>query len=423
MHDIKKPFLRATAAMLAVAACGFAHAAELPAGTVISAENIDKIKNDTFEGHTVASLLTERMEWRIRNNGMKVPLAKSKEIPLDPKWVKASKANAGKTKVNAETCQVDGWEAGQPFPDIDMKDPQAAEKVIWNWHLGQLTGDLAHAPFFTQVLIDGEKGVHAEPVAEFIRYSMKGRLTGDAAVEGDGSERGRQLLYFKAPSDMKGLGTFTIMYDNAKVPDVWAYIPAVRRVRRLSGGAWMDPVGSSDQLQDDLEIFNARPCWYKGYKMLEKRWVLAVANSKTPLWNRNGKSFAEKYPVLEDKAPFWNMNNNVYEPREVYVIEATTPSEHPYSKKVLYVDTKYPRIYYGEAYNRKGEFWKMMEFHSYPAKGEDGFTDIRSAGGAIIDFQRNHATVFLVDSGSWKTNVPGMSAKDFTLQTLQAAGR
>jgi hypothetical protein len=60
------------------------HAAELPAGTVISAENIDKIKNDTFEGHTIASLLTEKMEWRIRNNGWKLPLAKSQKVKLDP---------------------------------------------------------------------------------------------------------------------------------------------------------------------------------------------------------------------------------------------------------------------------------------------------------------------------------------------------
>jgi hypothetical protein len=421
MNKLHKPLLATLAATMLLATLPV-HAAELPVGTVISAENLDKVKNDTFEGHTIASMLSERMEWRIRNNGWKLPLAKSKAIPLDPKWVKASQANAGKTKINAETCQIDGWTAGQPFPNIDMKDPQAAEKVIWNWHLGQLTGDVSYVPNFTQVLIDGENGVHAEPVAEFTRYAMKGRLTGDA-VEGDGSERGRQLLYFKSPSDMKGLGTFTIMYDSIKVNDVWAYIPAVRRVRRLSGGAWMDPIGSSDQLQDDLEIFNARPCWYPGYKMLGKRWVLAVANSKTQLWNKDGNSFAEKYPILENKAPFWNMNNNQFEPREVYVIEATTPSEHPYSKKVLYVDTKYPRIYYGEAYNRKGEFWKFMEFHSHPAKAEDGFTDIRTAGGAIIDFQRNHATVFLVDSATWKTNAPGTSSKDFTLQTLQAAGR
>ncbi|ATE62056.1 outer membrane lipoprotein-sorting protein [Thauera sinica] len=420
MERIRKPVLGAAAALTLSAFA--AQAAELPPGTVISAENIDKIKDDTFEGHKIGSLLTEKMEWRIRNNGWKLPLAKSKEVPLDPSWVKASQANAGKTKINAQTCQIDGWVAGQPFPDIDMKDPQAAEKIVWNWHLGQLLGDVAIVPYYTQVLIDGEKGVHADPVAEFTRYSMKGRLNGES-TQGDGSERGRQLLYFKSPSDMKGLGTFTIQYDSAKVNDVWAYVPAVRRVRRLSGGAWMDPVGSSDQLQDDLDIFNARPCWYPGYKLLGKRHVLAVMHSKYPLWNTKGKSFEEKFPVLENKPPYWNMNNNSFEPREVYVIEATTPPEHPYSKKVIYVDTKFPRIHYGEAYNRKGEFWKFMEWHSYPGKGEDGFIDIRTAGGAVIDFQRNHATVSLIDTTTWKTNPAGVKESDVSLQTLQAAGR
>ena len=85
---------------------------------------------------------------------------------------------------------------------------------------------------YTQLLIDGNSGVHASPVAEFSRYAMKGRLTGDTPVQGDGSERGRQLLFFKAPSDMKGIGTYTVMYDSDKVNDVWAYVPAVRRVRR-----------------------------------------------------------------------------------------------------------------------------------------------------------------------------------------------
>ncbi|MNF38432.1 hypothetical protein D3C84_193820 [compost metagenome] len=359
------------------------------------------------------------MEWRIRNSGWKLPLAKSREVPLDPRWVKASQANAGKSSINKEACRVDNWGAGEPFPDVDMKDPQAAEKLMWNWHLGQLVGDVSQVPQFTQLLIDGKKGVHAEPVAEFSRYAMKGRLTGDQSAEGDGSERGRQLLYFKAPSDMKGLGTYTQMYDSEKVNDVWAYIPAVRRIRRLSGGAWMDPVGSSDQLQDDLDAFNARPCWYPEYKLVEKRWVLAAANSKTGLWNPEGKSFAEKYPVLEDKAPYWNMNNNDFEPREVYVIEAITPSVHPYSKKVLYMDVKYPRFYYAEAYNRKGEFWKFMEFHSY-ANTADG--DIRTTGSAVIDFQRNHATLSLIDTAAWKTNFDA-KASNFSLQTLQSAGR
>lgn len=417
MRMLTKTTLAAALAALALPIC----AAELPEGTVIGADNIDKIKNDTFEGHTIAELLTERMEWRIRNSGFRMPLAKSKDIPLDAKYLKASQANAGKTKINRDKCMIDGYGAGLPFPNIDMKDPEAAEKVVWNWHLGQIYGDVAEAREWTQLLVDGNKGIHADLIAEFSRYNMKNRI--DGKVEGDGSERGRQLLYFKAPADMKGLGTFTVMYDSAKMNDVWAYIPAVRRIRRLSGGAWMDPIGSSDQLQDDLEVFNARPCWYPGYKMLGKRWVLASANSKTPVWVRDGKTFEEKYPTLENKPPFWNMNKDRYEPREVYVIEATTPPEHPYSKKILYVETKYPRIHWGEAYNRKGEFWKHLQFHSFASKGMDGYIGGLTAGGAIIDFQRNHATVFLTDMAAWRMNAPGLKADDFTLQTLQAAGR
>ncbi|AYC32359.1 DUF1329 domain-containing protein [Pseudomonas cavernae] len=414
--------LRRTLAASLIAACSVsfpAFAAELPAGTVISADNIEQIKNDTFEGHSIASLLTEKMEWRIRNSGWKLPLATSQAIELDPRWVEASQANEGKATINKEACRVDGWGAGQPFPKIDMQDPQAAEKLIWNWHLGQLVGDVSQAPLFVQLLIDGKKGVHAEPVAEFTRYRMNGRLSGASTVEGDGSERGRQLLYFKSPSDMKGLGTYTVMYESNKVNDVWAYIPAVRRVRRLSGGAWMDPVGSSDQLQDDLDSFNARPCWYPQYKLLGKRWVLAVANAKTGQWNPKGETFAQKYPGLEDQPPYWNMNGDNFEPREVYVIEATTPSVHPYSKKVLYMDVKYPRFYYAEAYDRKGEFWKFIETHSYLNKSEG---DVRTAGIAVIDFKRNHATVSLIDTATWKTNFDA-KASDFSLQTLQSVGR
>lgn len=394
-------------------------AAELPAGTVISATNLDQIKNDTFEGHTIASLLTEKMEWRIRNSGWKLPLAKSKNVALDPRWVAATAANAGKTSINKEACRIDGWGAGAPFPNIDEKDPQAAAKIVWNFHLGQLIGDVSQVQNFTQLLIDGTRGIHAEPVAEFSRYTMKGRLTGGSSVEGDGSERGRQLLYFKSPSDMKGLGTYTVMYDDAKVNDVWAYIPAVRRVRRLSGGAWMDPVGASDQLQDDLEGFNARPCWYSQYKLLGKRWVLAAANGKTGLWNTQGTSAQEKYAVLENQPPHWNMNNDLYEPREVYVVEAITPSTHPYSKKVLYMETRYPRVHFAEAYNRKGEFWKFMEWHT-AYNAADG--DMRTTGSAVIDFQRNHATLSLIDTKTWKTNFDAKS-NDFSLQALQKAGR
>lgn len=395
---------------------------EVAEGTVLSAANIDALKNETLDGKPIGSMLTERMEWRIRNNGWKLPLYKTKEVPLDPRWVKASKANIGKAKINPQTHEVEGWEAGEPFPNVDAADPQAAEKLIWNWHLGQLTGDLAAAKLWTQLLIDGKKGIHSELTAEFTRYAMKGRLNGDS-VQGDGRERVRQLLYFKSPAEMKGLGTFTIFYDSPKVPDVWVYVPAVRRVRRLSGGAWMDPVGSSDQLQDDLDIFNARPSWYKSYKLLGKRTVLAVVNTTIPAWVPGGKTFEERFPILDQGAPYWNMNKDRFEPREVWVIEATPPDVHPYSKKILYLDTKIPRFHYSEAYNRKGEFWKFIELHSRIIKGDDGFPSVQTSAAVVIDFLRDHATMSLIDPTQWDVNKSGTKPSDVSLGQLEAAGR
>ena len=46
---------------------GIAHAAELAEGTVISKDNLDKIRNETFEGKTIGSMIPEKMELMIKN--------------------------------------------------------------------------------------------------------------------------------------------------------------------------------------------------------------------------------------------------------------------------------------------------------------------------------------------------------------------
>jgi hypothetical protein len=404
--------------------CTLAGAAELPEGTIISVANLDKIKNDTFQGQPIAKLLTEAMEMRIRKQNLRLPLIHAKDITLDAKFLEASKRNIGKTQLNPTTRQVEGWEAGMPFPDVKESDPQAAEKLIWNWYYGQPRGDIMQVPNVEYVLISGDKGVEQEQTWGFTRYSMKGKLGANKEVEGEGKELSRTIFVAQKPADLKGLGTFTIRHDGAQMEDVWAYIPAVRRIRRLSGGAWMDPIGGTDQLQDDIEVFNAQPSWYKSYKLLGRRWILAAAHAENPAWKIGGKTLTERYPLLDlTAAPYWNLSHDRYEPREVYVIEATTPPEHPYSKKVVYMDVKVPRLYMGEAYDRKGELWKIFDFHSYPGKGVDGFRDIRTTAGLTIDLKRNHATAFFPDTSSWNTNPAGITSKNVTLQELQAAGR
>lgn len=397
-----------------------AQAAELKPGTRIDAKSLDQQLNDTFEGHTVNDLLTERMRILIKDEGLAITLKASEPVVLGRDYMAATKANEGKAVYNRDTRLVEGWVAGNPFPNVTEDDPDAAAKLIWNHHYGQPGKNLQDFRKFGYLFLNDKVGLERRQEWAFKRYFMKGRLGTDKVVEGDGSILTKTLLYATYPNDVRGLGLFTIRYDSPQLEDSWAYLKSVRRTRRLSGGTWMDPIGGTDQLNDDLEIFNAHPSWYPEYKLLGKRWILAVANSAGQTWDENATGNAE-FPVVDlENAPHWNPKAG-WEPREVWVIEAITPPEHPYSKKVMYMDTQFPRFYQSEAYDRKGQFWKWLNFHLQTIKTADGDVGIVSAAGFTIDYQRRHGTVFVVSNP--RLNTPGITAESVSLRELESAAR
>lgn len=398
-----------------------AWAAELSVGTQINAGNLDQHLNDTFEGTPIKDLLTERMQILIREEGLKINLKASQPIQLGKDYMEATRVNAGKATFNPNTRLVEGWIAGIPFPDVQESDPHAAEKLMWNHHYAQPNKNVMDYPKFAYLFIDPKSGLERKQEWRFLRYQMKGRLGVPNTVEGDGSIFTKTLLYATYPSDIRGLGLFTIRYDSPKLEDSWAYVKSVRRTRRLSGGTWMDPIGGTDQLNDDIEIFNAHPSWYPEYKLLGKRKLLVVANSTKTAWDPKAKGNAE-FPIVDlDNAPHWNPNDG-WEPRDVWVIEAVTPPEHPYGKKVMYMDTQFPRFYQAETYDRKGQFWKWMNYHLTTLKLPDGDTAIASAAGFTIDYQRRHGTVFILGEGT-TMNTPGITADDVNLRELEKIAR
>lgn len=434
-----KPIGRALAALaaglgLAASAGLSAHAADVTPGTVLSKANIDQLKDQTFEGHKIGDLLTDRMEWEIRQQNLAITLKASTKpvLPLDPRELEATKKFSGGVKLDPSTNMISGYVAGTPFPNIDPNDPNAAEKVVWNYYYNIPDGDQFFCPF-AFVLTDGRSGVERVQEWNLQRYFMLGRVsTGDQHTMGDGSIHVKALLFASSPQDVKGLGTYSIRYATGQLDDIWAYIRSVRRIRRLSGGAWVDPIGGTDQLQDDLGSWNAHPSWYKGYKLLGKRWILAVANSQNPVaWNRQGQSYAEQFPRMDHTtAPYWQPLDT-WEPRPVWTVEASPPDYHPYSKKVLNFDQYTNLSLYGESYDKKGEFWKVFNFAQRLWDAQDGYIDPATGKppsqtyahwGIIADYQRLHATTFKVAT-ECVFNPPGYGPDDISLTALEAKGR
>ncbi len=401
---------------------GSAWAQEPAAGTAINAANLDSMLPKSFEGKTIDSMLPGTLKTMIRQHGLTITLRHSEKVPPDPRWVEATQKYSKDVRYDPKTRKAVGYKAGLAFPDVSLDDPYAAEKLMWNSYyvFGWPRGMLANYPLFAFLFIDGNRGLERVQHWALIRYFMKGRLEGPPVL-GDGSVDFKQLLFAHYPYDIRGIGTFAIRYGDGRYDDNWAYLRTVRRTRRLSGGSWHDPIGGTDQLNDEVEINSSYPTWYPSYKLLGKRTILAVAHSRWPVWDQSKKD-AQAFPGVDlKKKPYWNPVD-VWEPREVYVIEARTPDEHPYSKKVMYLDAETWVFYFGEYYDKKGELWKVGLFNMRPIQTRDGRMGVISTQGHTIDFKRQHATIFCHGPQS-QFNTPGVTANDISLTVLEAAGQ
>jgi hypothetical protein len=420
MHAVQKRTALTIGAMAIACAFGSAAAAELKPGDVINAANIDKVKNDTFEGHTIASLITDKMEHMVKNFSLSIKLRKSEEIPVNQVDIENTRKYAGEVKFDPNTNEVTGYKAGIPFPDIDMKDPKAGHKALYNFYYHGTIGNSFDGPY-TFLFINADKGVERVQEWRTTTLKMKGRVSGDPVL-GDGKLVSKQLLFATAPFDIKGIGIFTVRHDGPQLEDNWAYIKSVRRTRQLSGGSWMDNLGGSVQLNDEYDIMSARPSWFPDAKIVRKRWVLAVAHYNLPAFDPAKKGTAEAYPGLDTKnKPYWNPIVE-WEPREVYEIEAKMPPEHPYSKRVYYMETKFPRIWMGEHYDKSGEFVKIAYVFTTPVKGENGYTGMMAQQLQNMDIRRKEALVVVAHPGTI-ANRPGVKSDDATLSKLEAAAR
>jgi hypothetical protein len=414
-HPIKQSVIRhltTLASACLIAASAPVLAAELPDGTVISKANLDQIKNDTFMGHTIASLLTEKVEWQIRNTGLKMPLGKARDSVSDPRYVEATKKYSDQAKFDPKTREVTGWVAGLPFPDISESDPDAGEKVMWNFYYGSPhPRDERKDVYFVTI---NSSGYEATQHYIFDRLFNKGRLGEDKTVLGDPQVLTKTFFVALEPQDIKGTGTFTVRYDisASKLEDQFAYIKSARRIRRLTGNAWIDPVGGLDLLNDDIYVYNARPSQYRQNRLIGKRWILTAVGYKATR-NTAKAGTAEEWSTIDASwtAPFW-YQKVTYAPREVWVVEGTPPPEHPYSKKIVYVDPQVPTVYMGEAYDKKGELWRVINFfYDWSAGQTSKINSYNPEGAEFIDFKAKHETLFIspgpVDSGAkWGQYTP-----------------
>ncbi len=146
------------------------------------------------------------------------------------------------------------------------------------------------------------------------------RVTQIKKTDASGNEK--SVIRFLAPADVKGTGLLTIEHTD-RDDDQWLFLPALRKVRRISSGDKSDRFVGTDFTYEDL---------------------------------KNEELENYDYKLLKD---------DVLENRDCYVIEAvpTTPKkkkESGYSKREIWIDKKNFVNIQTKFYNKKGEFYKIF---------------------------------------------------------------
>src|SRR3989304_6725499 len=244
----------------------FLGAAELPPyekytgpikpGIVITKENFS-----TYRPELQKLLPPAKLKWMgmgVREGLVTMPIVKTTYWPITKGQMAATRKYEGTARVGAGN-QLLNWVAGFPFPE-----PKNALEVAWNAYptIARASGhdDCLFFSWFGMF-----QGTKYEKHFSWDYFNRKYRGRTDIPPLGDMrdfTDRGipfKESLVILEPNEVRGFINFRIRYwDIDKGDEVYAYIPAIRRVRRLTGGDFTDPVLGSDYVPDDGEVMRQK---------------------------------------------------------------------------------------------------------------------------------------------------------------------
>ena len=178
----------------------------------------------------------------------------------------------------------------------------------------------------------------------------------------------REYTGFDSPFDIAGTAFLILRYvDTRKTDDSWAYIPSLRRVRRISVEVKSDSLLGTDHTLEDFYGFNGRP--------LEHQWTY-VGDAKLLAVN-NSRYITSHFHGPSGFAPF-----DRWELRDYWVInQKPIDAAHPYSEKFIYLEKQQTEIYYANAYDKAGQLWKTWQLSKNWSEAPNYRADSEALGG------------------------------------------
>ncbi len=368
----------------------------------INYKNVDKYK------HRLAPGQIKRIK---RNKKFAIHVFPSRRNVILPE------AYYTKTEKNKKTCRIDksgnlvGFHGGVPFPNA-KNGLEAAWNMKKFW-----TGDDVRQDD-TRRIVSPSGRIKKELITTKVILYDETRL--GRSMKNPDRIKQKIVQTYNYPADIAGQAILIYRYiDDNRIDDQWLYLPTLRRVRRAPGvtrGAQIDGESTMDELGGGFSGLVGDWNW----KLLGKKEIYIGINTYD-MWKNNAK----------DKDECWAQDLNParirYELRRCWVIEGTLKKglaiNHPYSKRVEYIDEDTWMFKRGDRYDRRGNLWRICVYYtSYDYcqqfRNVNAYIHLNLESGRYELYGGNRTKQSRL--GAVNTNI---DPKEFTIQALRRGGR
>lgn len=378
----------------------------LKAGEVIQKEDWKKV-----DGLLPSSMV----EWLKKGYLPQIKIAEFKYDPAaDDEWTNAGLKNAGKYKlddrenlVEVATGKPPLWIHGIPFPNVDLKnDPYGAMKFMYNRVVNESRKKSWREPFTSEWISD--KGLERSIKSYWIEYRYWCKPENEREAQNPARHRYREITTVIDPYDLAGITQLTFRKLDGTEDELYVYIPAIRRVKKMSGANRSDPYMGSDACADDKFGFTGLVSSMKWRVVEEKAGLLCVVDwasehtQKTRrlpngTWRTLSGDIGVKvgWQVKGWQGAPWAPVNVVWIPRTFLIIEAIPKDPYyNYGKTVFWIDKETHVIDYKVIWDKAGEYWKTL---LVPPTWVE-FANKKRVPSALVHIMRddkaNHASVY-----------------------------
>ncbi len=396
---------------------------------------IDKTNWEKAEG-----LLPESMLNWLKNGKVVLEIGELSYNPEEyhpPFALESLKTNIGKYALDEHDGIVDATTGkrprniiGFPFPEIDPNDPKAGTKILYNKDYVQYIAGNARGVFIAHYI--NRSGYSRSTRGAMLNMVMDGNPKSAVRPNPDRVEK-YQIFIARSPFDIAGSAIMTWRYFAPRKEDnTFAYLPAIRRVRRVSPGNRSDALFGSDMAVDDASCYDGKITAME-WKLLRKQEALLPFSFKDPgriIKNEDGewesseniKKFTHGYEKEGWQGAPWAPLNWVWVKQPVYIIEVRAKDPYyNYGSQELWVYEGNWLPHYKIVNDRAGKYWKAVMMAMAFFETRDKSMRLTYAGGqAVIDDRADHATLI---SGPTPTDIwqydAEMDEDDFSLAGFQ----